>query len=66
VEECGTNRYTYISVPAFPTPSEKERQFLGNKPSRNDHSIAKQLNKEKRNDQANFEASIKIASSELN
>jgi hypothetical protein len=37
-----------------------------NKPSRNEHSIAKQLNKVKRNVQANFVRSITVANSELN
>jgi hypothetical protein len=37
-----------------------------NKPSQNEHSIAKQLNKVKRNDQENFESHMTVANSELN
>jgi hypothetical protein len=37
-----------------------------NKPPGNEHFITKQMNKVKRNDQANFEANITVVSSELN
>jgi uncharacterized protein YsxB (DUF464 family) len=37
-----------------------------NKPSGKEHFIAKQIDKVKRNDVANFEANITVVSSELN